>query len=206
MPTERIGTKPAAGRSRWEDVGVQWRAAVGSMSVAALLLIPGCGGSQGALQSPTSSTGHSSTTAVTMPTRQPITSTTGISQEAPTSTLPSLTIASWIGGEPVRIYFSGDAGNVATGLTWSLWSQTEAVGHGVRNELGCVPNCAQGSSTPYPVTLTLSDPVEGVFTTLLEQTADSKGTTETFTAPYLAQGVCPTASQASCVFVGQSSP
>jgi hypothetical protein len=204
-PTGRIGARPAAGRSRWDNAGVRWKAAIGSMSGVALLLIPGCGGSQGALRSPTSSTGHSSTTAVTMPSRRPTTPTTGMPQEPPTSTLPSVTIASWTGREPVRIYFSGDGGNVATGLTWSLWSQTVAVGHGVRDELGCVPDCAQGSSTPYPVTLTLSDPVGGVFVSLLEQTADSKGTAETFQAPNLAQGVCPTASQASCVFAGQSS-
>jgi len=95
---------------------------------------------------------------------------------------------------------------MATGLSWPLWGQTDAVGHGIRNELGCVPNCAKGSSTPYPVTLTLSDPVDAAFTTLLEQTADPRGTAETFKAPQLAQGVCPTTSQASCVFVGQSSP
>ncbi len=99
------------------------------------------------------------------------------------------------------IYFSGDAGNIATGLTWSVWNQTEAVGHGTREELGCVPDSAAGTATPYPVTLTLSSPRGGGFTSIVEQTADGKGTTDTFTAPHLAQGVCPDNDQAHCVFV-----
>jgi hypothetical protein len=93
---------------------------------------------------------------------------------------------------------------VATGLTWSLWNQSEAVGHGVRDELGCVPDCAQGTATPYGLTLTLSDPVGGAFTSLVEQTADVDGTVDRFTAPNLAQGVCPTSDQDSCVFAGQN--
>ncbi|MGD0880073.1 MAG: hypothetical protein ABSB09_00695 [Acidimicrobiales bacterium] len=112
-----------------------------------------------------------------------------------------MTIASWTGRDPVTVYFSGDAGNVATGLTWSVWNQTEAVGHGTRRELGCVPNCAEGTSTPYPVTLTLTDVTNGAFTSILEQTADGKGTTETFDSPPLAQGVCTTDNEDSCVFV-----
>ena len=96
--------------------------------------------------------------------------------------------------------FFGRRGNIATGLTWSLWNQTEAVGHGTRDELGCVPSCAQGTVTPYPVTLTLTDPVNGSFTSLLEQTADGKGTTEAFTAPALGQGACTTSDESSCKF------
>jgi hypothetical protein len=82
-----------------------------------------------------------------------------------------------------------------------VWNQTEAVGHGTREELGCVPDCAQGTATPYPVTLTLADPVGGSFTSILEQTADGKGTTETFSAPHLAEGACTTSDENSCVFV-----
>jgi hypothetical protein len=113
---------------------------------------------------------------------------------------PTVTIASWTGREPAAIYFSGDAGDVATALTWSVWGQTEAVGHGMRNELGCVPDCAQGTSTPYPVTITMTDPVDGVFSTIVEQTADGHGTTNTFHAPDLGQGACANADEDSCVF------
>ncbi len=111
-----------------------------------------------------------------------------------------VTFGKWTGREPATIYFSADAGNIATGLVWSRWDQTKAVGHGTRNELSCVPNCAQGSSTPYPVTITLSHPVDGKYTLLVEQTADGKATTETFTAPHLGQGACTNSSQSSCKF------
>jgi hypothetical protein len=40
------------------------------------------------------------------------------------------------------------------------------------------------------VTITLSDPVNGAFTTVIEVTSDGRDTTETFTTPYLAQGAC----------------
>ena len=86
------------------------------------------------------------------------------------------------------IWFSADAGNIASDLTWPIWTQTKAVGHGSRNELSCVPDCAQGTGTPFPVTITLTSPTDGRFTVILERTADGKGTSESFTAPYLGEG------------------
>ena len=114
--------------------------------------------------------------------------------------LPSVTIAGWTGRDPAIVYFSADAGNIATGLTWSVWNQTEAVGHGTRDELGCVPSCAQGTVTPYPVTLTLTNPVNGSFTSILEQTADGKGTSETFHAPLWGKGPARASDENSCTF------
>ena len=113
---------------------------------------------------------------------------------------PTVTIAGWTGRKPATIYFSGDAGDIATGLTWSAWNQTEAVGHGRRQELSCIPDCAQGTATSYPVTITLTEPVDGRFTTIVEQTADGRGTTETFTGPYLGSGACTNSDDASCIF------
>jgi hypothetical protein len=130
----------------------------------------------------------------------PSTTTTTTAITTPTAPLPTVTINGWTGREPASIYFSGDAGDISTGLTWSLWDASAAIGHGTRNELGCVPDCAQGSVTPFPVTITMSNPVDGTFTTILEKTSDGRGTTETFTAPDLGQGACATSSQASCVF------
>ena len=139
-------------------------------------------------------------TVVTSTTVAPPTTAAPATSAPPVPSLPSLTIASWTGREPVTLYFSGDAGNVATSITWSVWDQTEAVGHGVRQELSCVPNCAQGTATPYPVTVTLNMPVDGAFTSIQEQTADGKGTAETFSPPEV-PGVCPNTNQDSCVFV-----
>ena len=128
--------------------------------------------------------------------------TTTLAATATTTTAasPTVTIGRWTGRQPAAIYFSGDAGDVATGLTWSAWNTSTAVGHGTRSELSCVPSCAQGTATPYPVTITLSRPVDGRFTLITEQTADAHGTTETFRAPDLGQGACSTSSESSCAF------
>lgn len=125
------------------------------------------------------------------------------SSEPPTTharnaALPTVTIGHWTGREPAVVYFSGDAGDIATGLTWRVWNQSEAIGHGTRDELGCVPNCAEGTATPYPVTLTLTRPVHNKFSMLVERTSDAKGTTETFTAPQLGEGACTTNRQSTC--------
>ena len=122
------------------------------------------------------------------------------STPASDSATPVLTIGKWTGRTPWAIYFSGDSGNIATGLSWSVWDSTHAVGRGTRNEQRCVPNCAQGTLTPYPVTITLSRPVNGQFTLIVEQTADGRGTSETFTAPLTENGACSTSEQSSCKF------
>lgn len=168
-----------------------------------MLLIAGCGASPLAVgHAPTTTRPRSATTTTSSSTA--VSQAGGITNEStsapPVPSLPTLTIASWTGREPVTLYFSGDAGDVATGITWSVWDQSEAIGNGVRQELGCVPDCAQGTATPYPVTLTLTMPVDGAYTSIQEQTADGKGTTETF-SPREVQGVCPNSDQNSCVFV-----
>jgi hypothetical protein len=117
---------------------------------------------------------------------------------SPNSPLPTVTIGHWTGRDPATVYFSGDAGDIATGLTWSVWNQSEAIGHGTREELGCVPDCADGTATPYPVTLTLTRPVDNKFSYIVEQTSDAKKTTETFTAPQLGEGACTTGDRSTC--------
>ena len=178
------------------------------------LLFAACGGSGGvgahatvATRNPTSGAANrsGSSTTVQPGTSTSTTGTTTAGSAVPATagiSTPTVTIAGWTGREPARIYFSGDAGNVATGLTWAVWNDSGAVGHGTRQELSCVPDCAQGTSTAYAVTLTLGSPVDGRFTTLVEQTADGRGTVDTFDAPDLGQGVCATDQEASCVFLG----
>ena len=84
------------------------------------------------------------------------------------------------GRNPVDIYLSGDAGNIVTNLEWSTWTGVEAIGHGTSNHQGCVPDCAQGTETPEPTTLILTDPVDGHYTHLTEM---RMGYTEVFTYP-----------------------
>ena len=81
------------------------------------------------------------------------------------------------GIKPAMIDYSADGGNVVTSITWSSWTADSAVGNGTSNLQGCVPNCAEGTETPVPATITLSDPVNGQFTASTE-VRDGQTTTE----------------------------
>jgi hypothetical protein len=74
----------------------------------------------------------------------------------------------WSGIKPSTVDFSGDAGNVVTGINWASWTTTGAVGEGTSGIQSCVPNCAQGKTKFVPTTIVLSDPVGGHFTHLVE--------------------------------------
>ncbi len=87
-----------------------------------------------------------------------------------------LNVGNWTGQEPLELGFSGDAGNVVTGITWSTWTASGAVGHGTSIIQNCIPNCAQGSQTTVPATITLSDPEGGQFMRITET---RNGTTST---------------------------
>ena len=89
----------------------------------------------------------------------------------------------WTGREPNTMGFSVDEGNIVTNLMWSSWTTTQAVGNGTWTYDDCVPDCAGGSTTPYPATIVLSDPVNGVFTYMTETTAGPHGLTSTYTYP-----------------------
>ena len=54
-------------------------------------------------------------------------------------------------------------------LKWSSWNETSAIGHGMEEGDGCLPNCAQGKISYTPVLITLSDPVQGQYTRLILQ-------------------------------------
>ncbi|MGH9171805.1 MAG: hypothetical protein ACRD0Z_13195 [Acidimicrobiales bacterium] len=127
---------------------------------------------------------------VTSTTRPNVTTTTTSTTTTTTTatTPPSLPIATfgmngnivWSGRDPTSIYISGDATNIVTGITWSSWDSTEAVGQGTSDILGCVPDCAQGSATPVATTIVLSEPVQGRFTLLTET---RQGSTTTYPLP-----------------------
>ncbi|MFZ0668650.1 MAG: hypothetical protein WAM97_23065 [Acidimicrobiales bacterium] len=100
----------------------------------------------------------------------------------PLSETPLFIAGPYTGREPGSIGISGDAGNIIINLEWSSWSTTGAVGHGTSNYLTCVPNCAAGPAYPEPTTITLSDPVDGHFTKMVEL---KMGYTSTYTYPRL---------------------
>ena len=77
---------------------------------------------------------------------------------------------SYSGIEPSSIHFSGDGGNIPYGLVWQSWptgpngwpgSGATATANGTVDLLGCVPACYDGTKTPTPVTVVLSDPIDG---------------------------------------------
>jgi hypothetical protein len=80
------------------------------------------------------------------------------------------TAGNYSGTDPTMIDFSADGGNIATDLTWGAWPSgpngnvpvdATVTGTGTVYIQGCVPNCADGSETPEPVTIVLSDPIPG---------------------------------------------
>ena len=86
----------------------------------------------------------------------------------PATGAPRLIVGRWSGTEPSQIDFSADGGNIVTGLLWSAWTETQAVGHGTSDIQSCVPNCAEGADRPVSTTITLTDPRGGHFTEMTE--------------------------------------
>jgi len=86
---------------------------------------------------------------------------------------------------PTEIVFSGDSTNAARNLTWSQWGSAQAVGNGTVIHEGCVPDCATGTQTPYPVHIILSSPVNGRYTQVTEtiESGPDAGTTTSAITP-----------------------
>ena len=101
----------------------------------------------------------------------------------PTTTLPTATLGQWTGIEPRLIQFSGDAGNIVNNIEWSSWNNLGAVGEGEWGSDNCNPDCAQGTVTYYPTTITLSLPSDGRFTELTEDQSGPFGFTFVFALP-----------------------
>jgi hypothetical protein len=116
------------------------------------------------------------------------TTTTPTTTTSPTeSSLPLFSIplvngsGGYSGRYPTMIGFSGDGGNVVSGISWTSWEPQQAVGNGTWTYQNCVPDCATGSQTPYPATITLSDPANGFYRTLTEVTSGPHGSTTVYT-------------------------
>ena len=85
-----------------------------------------------------------------------------------TRTAPLFITAAWSGIKPAAIVLSADGGNIPYDLTWSQWNNQGAVGRGIVGIQSCNPNCAQGTITPVPVRITLSDVQNGHYTYIAE--------------------------------------
>jgi hypothetical protein len=60
--------------------------------------------------------------------------------------------------EPNMITDSGDGSGYIKNLVWTNWGSPEATATGTQEVNNCEPNCAQGSYSPYPATVTVSNP------------------------------------------------
>ena len=177
-------------------------------TVGALALF-GVGYAVGNLTSSSGSAGHplaGGSHPVTPTSAAPSTSVTSPPSSAPSSTaapatappttvpLPLLVIPAvsglvgYSGRYPRTVDFSGDAGNIVSRITWIQWGPSQAVGYGTWTYQDCVPDCASGSQTPYPATITLSQSAGGRYTKLVETTAGPHGFT---TVDYLGSNAWP---------------
>jgi hypothetical protein len=134
--------------------------------IAAAVALAGCGSSKVVTQTTLIQT--KTVTVQNQP--SPTTTAAAHTTSAPPApaALPSLIAGSWNGTRPSEIDFSGDGGNIVTGINWTAWNANGASGTGTSNIQGCVPNCAQGSETPVTTTVTLSSPQNGHFTQIGE--------------------------------------
>ncbi len=104
---------------------------------------------------------------------------TASSTTAPAA-LPVLVAAGYHAIKPKEIDFSADAGNIVTGITWSSWTATRAIGSGTSDIDSCIPSCAAAPTDLVATRLILSQPVNGHFTVISEV---RNGTTEAFVYP-----------------------
>jgi len=83
---------------------------------------------------------------------------------------------------PSRLSFTTDVRGLVTGITWSSWTATGAVGHGKQVRTDCVPTCATSTRHYAAATITLSKVSGGVFTRLVERV---DGRTTTYSGTHL---------------------
>ncbi len=99
----------------------------------------------------------------------------------------ALVAGTFDGTRPSVIQFSGDDGDVVTGIQWSSWGHLSATGRGTVGLNDCTPNCAEGTTRYAAATITLSAPdAKGEWTVITE--ADNGRTTTFSLAGHWAQG------------------
>jgi hypothetical protein len=78
-----------------------------------------------------------------------------------------VTIGAFTGEKPSFINFGAATGSAVIDLTWTTWTDKEAIGRGKSyDNHNCKVNCYQARETLVSTTITLSDPVHGQFTVM----------------------------------------
>jgi hypothetical protein len=60
--------------------------------------------------------------------------------------------------EPSSLLMSGDGSLYAQHIAWIGWGTASATGHGTAEVNNCQPDCAAGTYSAHPVTITLTKP------------------------------------------------
>ena len=202
-PTPAPGTVPGRRPSsrRWllaiAGAGVA-AAAVGT--TLALVLTPGPPNSTHATgQAPPSRTAATTPAAATSPpASSAVTSAAAPPPASPTNSLIAVTVcifpadgcnvpgaAQYMEVRPKQITTSGDGSGYVKDLVWSDWGSPHATATGVMELNDCQPNCAQGTYTGYPATVTLAGLTPygtdlQAYSTIVVQ-SPAANTTETYT-------------------------
>jgi len=182
----------------------------GGVAVLALVLA-GCGSGTPASSSTSTTGSHTTTTRPrTTTTLKPSTTTSTTSRSSTTTSPPATTSTTTttappsttttaavpalvpLGGatplyRPSQFNYTQDGTGSVSNITWSTWSSAGATGTGTVNLNNCVPNCASGTFTGYPATVTLSGASQTsqgyVFTQMVISAPGSPDPTQTFTIP-----------------------
>lgn len=88
---------------------------------------------------------------------QPATQPTSPAADFTVCFTPTVTCNGEMKTEPTSIVNSGDGSVFVANITWTNWGLAIATGSGTLKVDNCNPNCAQGTLTGYPATITLSD-------------------------------------------------
>jgi hypothetical protein len=106
---------------------------------------------------------------------------TAASQPGPVA----LVAGAYDGTEPSAIQFSADGGDVVTGIRWSSWGSRTATGRGTVGWDNCTPNCAEGTTSYGPATVTLSAPDAHGEWTVVTETEHGRTTTFSLSGHWL---------------------
>ena len=183
--------------------------AAGAAGVLALVLA-GCGSGTPASSSTSTTRSHATTSRPgTTTTVKPSTTTSTTSRSSTTTSPPATTsttttvppsttttaavpaLVPLAGSTPLyrpsQFNYTQDGTGSVSNITWSTWSSAGATGTGTINLNDCVPNCASGTFTGYPATVTLSGASQTsqgyVFTQMVISAPGSPQPTQTFTIP-----------------------
>ena len=123
-------------------------AAVAAISIAAIVTLGGH-----------STTTSASITRPSTPTPPPATTQTTAPPTTTTVAVQPMLIPLSGGAalyEPSTIIYTGDGTGELTGVTWSSWGPSGAIGSGTNSVKGCTPNCASGTPSTFQAIISLS--------------------------------------------------